>query len=374
MERMKILYIITSTETGGAEKSLSELATFMAQEHQVKVLSLKPLGAVALEMKAAGIEVVSFGMKWYSQSRVIKQIQSEIDVYQPDIIHAMLYRGIEYTRLASAGKNRILVTTLHYDLSKKSLLLRWVDRLLKDLDTLTVAESFSTARYLIEVQKYQKSKVYLLPNGIQTQRFFSSESLRAQMRARYGFKEENIVFVSVARLCPVKDPMTLLEAFRNVCRNNPFVRLVYVGEGPERNQMEKYIRQSHLEEVVFLAGEQTNINDWLNMSDIFVLCSVEESLPLALLEALRVGLPCIVSRVGDMPLWVEHGKNGFVLQPKDLTLLSCFMTEMAQNLDLRREMGQISLDISKRITETSQQYQHLYQQLKNTSFHVKTKH
>ena len=329
---------------------------------------------MALEMKAAGIEVVSFGMKWYSQSRVIKQIQSEIDVYQPDIIHAMLYRGIEYTRLASAGKNRILVTTLHYDLSKKSLLLRWVDRLLKDLDTLTVAESFSTARYLIEVQKYQKSKVYLLPNGIQTQRFFSSESLRVQMRARYGFKEENIVFVSVARLCPVKDPMTLLEAFRNVCRNNPFVRLVYVGEGPERNQMEKYIRQSHLEEVVLLAGEQTNINDWLNMSDIFVLCSVEESLPLALLEALRVGLPCIVSRVGDMPLWVEHGKNGFVLQPKDLTLLSCFMTEMAQNLDLRREMGQISLDISKRITETSQQYQHLYQQLKNTSFHVKTKH
>ena len=371
---MKILYVITSTEMGGAEKALSTLVSFMAREHSVRVLSLKPLGALAVDLTQAGAEVTTINMKGYFQRGIISKIAAEIKAFQPDLIHAMLYRAIEYTRMACAGRKRILVTTPHFDLSKKGLLLRWLDRLLKDLDTLTVAESFSTARYLVEKQKYKREKVYLLPNGADPLRFFPDRSLRQQMREQKGFTEEHLVFVSVARLAAVKDPMTLLQAFRNVLRKNPCVRLVYVGEGSERKKLESYITQNRLDKFVLLAGEQTDINAWLNMADVFVLSSREESLPLALLEALRVGLPCIISQAGDMPLWVEHGKNGFVFYPQDITLLSCFLAEMVNDRDHRLEMGRYSVEISRRITDTSQQYQHLYQQLIEGGFHVKTSH
>ena len=368
---MKILYVITSTQTGGAEKALAALAAQTVKEHQVKVVSLKPLGPVAQELEKSGAEVVSLNMKGFIPFGIVKKLQAEIRSFQPDIVHAMLFRGIELTRLACAGKGLKLVSTPHFDLSKKNFILRFIDKLLKDLDTLTVAESFSTARYLVEAQHYRKDKVFLLPNGADKTVFFRDDALRDKMRKQYGFTADNTVFISVARLAPVKDPVTLLQTFRNVWRGNSAARLVYVGEGEERPKLENFIRQSSIEEAVLLAGEQRDINAWLNMADAFVLTSVEESLPIALLEALRVGLPCMVTNVGDMPLWVEHGKNGFVCKPGDVLLLSCFLTELLSR-EKREELQRGGVDISQRIGDTSPQYQHLYQQIYLNSFHVKT--
>lgn len=368
---MKILYVITSTQTGGAEKALAALAAQTVKEHQVKVISLKPLGTVAQELKASGAEVVSLDMKGFIPFGVVKKLQAEVASFRPDIVHAMLFRGMELSRLACAGKGIKLISTPHFDFSKKNFILRFIDRLLKDIDTLTVAESFSTARYLVEKQRYRKNKVFLLPNGADKAVFFRDENLRTRMRKQYGFTQDNTVFVSVARLASVKDPITLLQAFRNVWRTRSSARLVYVGEGEERAKLEEFIRQSDMENAVLLAGEQGDINAWLNMADVFVLTSVEESLPVALLEALRVGLPCVVTKVGDMPLWVEHGKNGFVCNPGDILLLSCFLTELLSR-EKREELEAGSEEIARRITDTSPQYQHLYQQVYFNSFHVKT--
>ncbi len=368
---MKILYVITSTQTGGAEKALASLVSETVKQHHVKVVCLKPLGAIAQELENSGAEVVSLNLRGFIPLGVVKKLQQEIISFQPDIIHAMLFRGIEFTRLACAGKGIKLISTPHFDISKKNYILRFIDKLLKDLDTLTIAESFSTARYLVEAQNYRKDKVFLLPNGADKTVFFRDKELRNSMRLKYGFAQDNVVFISVARLALVKDPLTLLQAFRNVWRNRSSARLVYVGEGEERIKLEQFIHQSGMEKAVYLCGEQSNINAWLNMADVFVLASVEESLPIALLEALRVGLPCVVSKVGDMPLWVEHGKNGFVVPPQDILLLSCFLTELLSG-KIREEMGKQSLAISQRMTDTSPQYQQIYQQVFLNSFHVKT--
>ena len=127
--------------------------------------------------------------------------------------------------------------------------------------------------------------------------------------------------------------------------------------------MENYIHQSGMDKNVILVGEQADINAYLNMADVFVLSSIEESLPLALLEALNVGLPCIVSHVGDMPLWVEHGQNGYVFNPGDITLLSCLLNLLADNQQARIEMGAKSLAKAAQMTDAFAQYQQIYQQL-----------
>lgn len=368
---MKILYVITSTETGGAEKALSALSLEMVQQgHTVRVLCLKPLGPVAAQMQQHQIEVRTLHSKL--PGRAVRKIKAEIESFRPDIVHAMLYRAIEYTRMACAGKGVKLVVTPHFDLSKKSVFLRFIDKLLKGIDALSVAESFSTAQYLVQHQGYPKDKVYLLPNTIDKTRFYKDNALREKMRQKYSFHVKTCVFVSVARLAAVKDPLTLLQAFRNVWLRNPQSRLVYVGEGAERIKLEQYIRQSNMEKAVILAGEQTDVNGYLNMADVFVLDSLEESLPLALLEALQVGLPCVVSKVGDMPLWVEHGRNGYVVNPRDITLLSCFLNLLAESEKSRREMGEISLQKAAALPDTFTQYQQIYQQLISGSFHVKT--
>lgn len=364
---MKILYVISSTQTGGAEKALSVLANAMHKTgNKIKVLCIKPLGKVACEMEKEGIEIKSIYSKL--PGKIIKHIHEEIKQFQPDIVHAMLFRAIEYTRMACAGSKTKLVVTPHFDLSKKSFLLRLADRFLKVQDTLAIAESFSTAEYLIKQQGYAKDKVFLLPNSIDKTEFYKDISLREQERAQNGFHVKTVVFLCVARLAGVKDPMTLLQAFRNLWLRHPDARLIYVGEGEERKRLEQYIETSGLKNSVILAGEQDRINDYLNMADVFVLPSLEESLPLALLEALQVGLPCVVSNVGDMPRWVEHGKNGYVFNPQDITLLSCFLNILFENEGVRRQMGEKSLEKAAQIEDNLTHYQQIYQQLVSGKF------
>lgn len=358
---MRILFVITSTDTGGAEKALADLALVLHPTHQIRVLSLKPLGSVAQMLIRAGVEVKPILSRWPGKS--IQFIRKEIISFQPDIVHAMLFRAIEYTRIACAGLPVKVLTTPHYDLSKKSFFCRFIDGMLHKRDTLTVAESLSTANYLVQMQGYAKDKVYFLPNGVDKTKFFKDAVLRKTMRDKYSFHVKTVVFISIARLADVKDPLTTLKAFRNVWHRNKDTRLIYVGEGEMRAKLEAYIQTCGMQEAVLLLGEQEDINSLLNMADVFVLSSKEESLPLALLEALQVGLPCLVTRVGDMPRWVEHGQNGFVFSVGDITVLSCLMNLLADEAKMREAMSEKSLATADKIVVPAQGYQQIYQQV-----------
>lgn len=359
---MKILYVITSTDVGGAEKALLSLVKTFSPLHTVRVVSLKKCGPVAAEIKAAGASVVSFEMTGSGLGCVSKLV-AEITSFQPDIVHAMLFRAIEFARLACAGRKVKLITTPHFDLSQKPLWMRLLDRSLKSIDTWSTAESATTYNYLRDIQGYPPHKTSFIGNSTEKSLFFKDNSVKKPMRSKNGFSNQDIIFLSVARLAPVKNPLGVAKAFAEILPACPQAKLVFVGEGGERTALENFIKVNFLEKNVFLAGEQSNINDWLNMADVFVLLSKEESLPLSLLEALQVGLPCIVSRVGDMPLLVEHGKNGFVCNAQDEMLASCLFTELYENASLRSRMGEESLKKSAAIKENSQQYQQLYQQI-----------
>ena len=361
---MKILYVITSTDVGGAEKSLVSLVKTVFPLHTVRVVSLKQEGPLADELKAVGASVVSLEMTGAGLGCVSKLV-TEIKTFQPDIVHALLFRAIEFTRLACAGRNIKLITTPHFDLSQKPLWMRWLDRALKNIDSVSTAESVSTYNYLRDIQHYPPQKTLLIGNSVKKSLFFKDNSVRKKMRKAQGFKDGDIVFISVARLAAVKNPKGLLYAFEKILPNCPQAKLVYVGEGEERESLEKLIKEKDLSKKILLTGEQKNINDWLNMADVFVLFSKEESLPLALLEAQQVGLPCIVSRVGDMPKQIEHGRNGFTCKPGDEMLLACLLTELYENASLRQEMGSYSLQKIATIVDSSQQYQQLYQHLIN---------
>lgn len=361
---MKILYVITSTNVGGAEKSLVSLVKTVSPPHTVRVVSLKKCGPVAQELQSLGASVTSLNMTG-SGLGCVSKLKKEIENFKPDIVHALLFRAIEFARLACAGRKVKLITTPHFDLSQKPLWMRWLDRALKSLDSVSTAESVSTFNYLRDIQHYPPSKTALIANSVEKSLFFKDNSIREKMRPKNGFSAQDVIFISVARLAPVKNPIKVLQAFAQIAPSCPNAKFVFVGEGELRSDLENLIKVNFLENKVLLAGEQKNINAWLNMADVFVLFSKEESLPLALLEARQAGLPCIVSKVGDMPKQVEHGKTGFVCNPQDEMLLSCLLTELYENKKLRECMG---TEILRRVggeKDCFEQYKQLYEQVVN---------
>ncbi len=359
---MKILYVITSSDVGGAERALTGLLSSVTQQNTVRVVCLKPLGAEAKQWQKLGADVVSFDMIGAGLGCVSKLV-AQLEDFRPNLVHAMLFRAIEFARLACAGRNIPLITTPHFDLSKKSIGLRWLDRALKNIDSLSCAESVSTYNFLLQKQHYAAGKTRLLKNSTEKSLFFKDNFLKSRIRAEKKILDSQVVYICVARLAKIKQPELLLRAFSRILPNCPHAKLIYVGEGSEKTSLEKFIRAHHLQDHVWLAGEQKNVNDWLNMADVFVLVSREESLPMALLEAQQVGLPCIVSQVGDMPRQIEHGKNGFVCKNGDETLLSCLLAELYENQSLRQKMGEYSLQKIATIEDSSQQYQQIYQHL-----------
>ena len=363
---MKILYVITSTDVGGAEKFLTELIKETAKKHTVGVISLNKKGVLASKMLENGAcNVWSFDMIRPYKRGVVRDISRIIESFGPDIVHAFLYRAIQFCRLACAGKKCKLVCSPHFDMAKRPFFLRYADKILSRIDLLCVAESLATAHYLVEKQGYPKEKVYFLPNGADKNKFFPSPLLRKEMREKYGLSDTEIVFINVARLAAVKDQNTLLKSFLRVYRQNASLRLVLVGDGEKRPEIEAFIAENGLEKAVLLLGEQEDVNAFLNMADIFVLSSVEESLPMSLLEAISTGLPCVVSDVGDMKMWVSHGQNGFVFKKKDEVLLSCLLAEIAENKTLRAQMKQKTLKKAEEIINPFEQYQQIYEQVKN---------
>ena len=369
---MKILYVITSTDVGGAEKSLLGLVRCVANnQQQVKVISLKPLGKIGLQLQESGVEVISYNMKGIGLG-VVGRLRKELESFKPDIVHAMLFRAIEYTRLACQKSSCKLLTTMHFDLSKKNLFLRKIDSFLKHKDFISLAESKNTFNFLVQKQNYPKGQVFLIQNSPEKQLFFNDFSIRNAMRARFNYTEQNCVFLSVARLVQEKNPVLLLDAFFEIWKKYPAARLIYVGEGRERTKLEELIKNNNLQEAVLLAGEQHNVNDWLNMADIFVLPSIEESLPLALLEALQVGKPCIASAVGDIPLWVTTGENGYLVPPYQKEDLMKALSLCIENTALREKMQKESFKKAENIKDSIKEYYHLYQKMMEESFHVKT--
>ena len=159
---MKILYVCTSTETGGAETALRAQALAAREAgHGVKIISLKPLGSVGRYLQSKGLEIISFQMKGrlrpLETAGVLARLVQEIQDFKPDIVHACLYRAIQLCRLAKRRAEFTLITTPHYDLSRKNYFLRLLDRALKDADSVSCAESYATAEFL---KKKQNNSLY----------------------------------------------------------------------------------------------------------------------------------------------------------------------------------------------------------------------
>ncbi len=311
---MRILFVTTSTYLGGAERNLAALVSSL-KDAEVRVISLYPLGEIGRELNA-----VSLNSGYLPSLSALIKLKKEIQAFKPDIVHAFLYKAIQMCRLIKDGSFK-LITTPHTNYENKSACLVFLDKVLAANDDISLAESASTYKFLIERQKYKKEKTFLFEN-IVDEKFKENSALRSTARKELNAGNKT-VFVCAARLSKEKGHKYLLQAFASLREKNKNTALWLLGDGPEK---ERLLKMPH-EGVEFL-GIRTDVEKYLNGADVFVLPSLSESRPLALLEAKAVGLPAIATDVGDSAEIYKHGKTGFILSPKDPVLLSIFMQEM----------------------------------------------
>jgi glycosyltransferase involved in cell wall biosynthesis len=219
-----------------------------------------------------------------------------------------------------------------------------LDRLVGHCVDYYIAVSEANARYLVDEKGLPSRKVVVIHNGIDLSRFDPNHMAPLAMRTDMGFADDDPVLVVLARLEPQKGHLNLLEALPIVLREFPRVRLVCVGEGAQRSEIEQQARASGLQESVRFVGYQSNPADWLALAAFTVLPSHFEGLPIAAIESLAMGKTMVATRVDGTPEVVVDGKTGLTVPPGKPAALAEAICRLLGDPDLRQRLGQAGRD------------------------------
>jgi glycosyltransferase involved in cell wall biosynthesis len=175
----------------------------------------------------------------------------------------------------------------------------------------------------------------------------------------------------VGRLDPVKDHITLLRAADLALKKGVDLKLVLVGEGPQRPALENQLsRTPHLARKTVLTGESKNVSDWLNSFDIFVLPSVSEGMSNTLLEAMAVGVAPIATAVGGNREVVEHERSGLLVAPGGAEKMSDFIVQLAGAPEWLQALGRNArerIETRFSIERMVNRYDEMYSELMNST-------
>ncbi len=188
-------------------------------------------------------------------------------------------------------------------------------RLLKMVDAF-VATTEEIEEGLLE-DGVSAEKINRVPNFIDTDRFTrSSADFKEGMKANKGYKDSRVVTFS-GRFIYLKGIIFLLEGWRDVAKLLPDARLLLLGDGPLLYDMKEAARRLGIADSVEFLGHVPHVNDFLSMTDVFVLPSLQEGMPNSLLEAMACGLPVVATRIGGVVDVVRDEENGILVEPRD---------------------------------------------------------
>jgi glycosyltransferase involved in cell wall biosynthesis len=207
---------------------------------------------------------------------------------------------------------------------------RPVNRLLTGM----ISVSHAVARAVERTEGFPESNNQVIWNGEDLERFAPGPS---SVRAELGLDKQHCVVTSVGLLSPVKDHVTQIDAFARVAEQHPHARLLVAGDGPQRVALES--RAAPLGDRVRFLGHRKDVPDLLRASDIYLQTSLTEGFSNAILQAMGVGLPVVVTAVGGNPELVSS-RTGTLVPTRDVDGTAKALAALVASAELRRDMGQ----------------------------------
>ena len=203
-----------------------------------------------------------------------------------------------------------------------------------------VAPSRAILDALVADENADNARCLAIPNGVDIARFLPASALRRpQLRAALGFAGSECLIGCVASFTPVKRHAVLLDAFAQVYRERPECRLVLVGDGPLRGEIEAQARELGIANVIHFLGARSDVEQVLPALDIFVLASSTEGMSNAILEAQACALPVVATDVGGNPEVIEHQVTGLLVPANEVEPLALALGALAAAPGRRAALG-----------------------------------
>jgi glycosyltransferase involved in cell wall biosynthesis len=348
---VRILQIITTIDVGGAERHLLSLCSgLVSRGHRVDVGFLKGNGALRGEFERIGVNTERFALE--SPADVlscVRQLHRHLKGHRYSVVHTHLLKANFVGGIAGrlAGI-RCVVASKHND--EPQLRKPWIAQLHKHssrLDRRIICSSRHILDHMVRFGGVEASRCDVVYYGIEAAR--GEDDRAIDLRAEVGADRPTFLIACVARLIPRKGHRHLLEAMSKVVALHGDVRLLVVGAGSIREDLENRCRRGGLQEYVVFTGERMDVPAILHDVDVLVLPSEAEGLGLVLLEAMAAGKPVVASAVGGIPEIVIDGETGFLVQPGSPGALAERICSLLEDPQLAARMGEHGLQRQRRM-------------------------
>jgi len=222
---------------------------------------------------------------------------------------------------------------------------RWnhvlVDRLTSWAVDGWVANSEACKRSQINREKHPEERITVIYDGIDVDSWIhQGEDIRNEMRQKWGYNKQNLIFVTIANLRPDKGVQYLVEAIPAVVERIPEARFVLVGSDWMGGKLQARCKELSINDKVLFTGFCSDIHRIYHAADVVVLPSLREGLPICLIEAMSMELPVVASAVSGVPELVIERQTGLLVPSKDVKALTETLLCIGQDGKMRIEMGQ----------------------------------
>jgi glycosyltransferase involved in cell wall biosynthesis len=363
---LRALQVVGNLDRGGAQEVVRTLARFLPEAGCVPVVATLRDGPLRPEIEELGVAVEVIGGRTASVahlssfmsdvSRIQRRLEEVAERHRTNVLQTHLLHTLDFLMpaLRGSGPIRAVFWTVHnsrlqlrrdqlagasWALTPKRVAHRTLYRLLSRRVDGLIAVSSDVARAVRREYRVPRSKVAVIPNGVDLDRF-EIDVDRDAVRAGLGIHADAPVAIVVAKLLPQKGHRILLEALPAVLGRHPRMRFLLVGEGALADSLREQIRRAGLEESVQLLGPRRDIPELLAASDLFVLPSLWEGLPMALLEAMASGLPVVASDVSGTREVVQDGESGLLVPAGDVSALAAAMSRLLADREMASRLGQ----------------------------------
>jgi glycosyltransferase involved in cell wall biosynthesis len=353
--RVTVVHVVASLDVGGLERVVFDLVTHANRARFTpRVVCLEEPGTWRGRFAELGIPVDCVTRARGGTAGRILHLARHLHEIGADVVHTHNVKPHLHGALAAAlVRVPVILSTKHGRNFPTRPLGRIANRLACRMCTALVGVSADCAAIWRDIERARPGKVSVITNGVDLAAFpFSPRPVDGPPRA-----------VSVARLCSVKDPVTLLLATRRVLDREPGFRLDLAGDGPLRSEVEQSIVRLGLSEAVRMHGAIDDVRPVLSGASFFVLASTSEGISLTLLEAMAAGLPVVATRVGGSPEVVDQGVTGVLVPARAPEALADAMLWMLRQPGQRERMGRLArrrvedrFDIRRTVAAYEQMY------------------
>jgi len=372
---IRIMHIVDHLGKGGLENGLVNVIQHLdCTRFEHVVYAIRKLGPNADRLAKLGVRVLCQGKQDSDSAIQAGALVRGIREVRPDIVHSRNWAAIEAVPAARWARCKVVHSEhgLEGDVNAREPRRRvWFRRVAYEMAHRVFAVSCQLRDLHARRTGFQGSKIGVIHNGVDRQRFFPDAETRVRARQELGLSDDEFCIGCVGNFFPVKGHITMLQSLQRFAANVKDWRLVLIGEGPERSKLESFV-DGHPEwkrRVSFL-GLSHRVPEMMNALDVYVLPSVAEGISNSLLEAMATGLPVIATATGGNPEVVIDGQSGLLFPVGDADALTDHLLLLEAGRDRRRLLASEALRrVQKEFSLESMigKYTELYENLRRTS-------